>query len=118
MKRQIRGYVPDETTRNPSKARAVIWGCPTKEEATMSIMPSATDHGSGHRDHRAVIERLLASIVEGVEAAFFWTAVVLPFLHVPLLLSGLSTTPETVAFAALLGLNVFSVVVGHRHRRD
>ena len=84
----------------------------------MSIMPSATDHGSAPGEHRAVLVRLRDSVVGGVEATFFWTAVVLPFLHVPLLLSGLSTTPETVAFAALLGLNVLALVLGHRHRRD
>lgn len=84
----------------------------------MSTMPSATDHGTAHGERDAIFGRLRDSLIEGVEATFFWTAVVLPFLHVPLLLSGLSTTPETVAFAALLGLNLLALVVGHHHRRD
>ncbi|WP_135822840.1 hypothetical protein [Halostella litorea] len=48
----------------------------------------------------------------------FWMAVALPFLHVPLLASGLSTPSETTTFLALLGLNLVGLVVGHSYNRD
>jgi hypothetical protein len=48
-----------------------------------------------------------------VQAVGFWTAVALPFLHVPLLLSGLETTTETSLFVALIAVNLLALVVGH-----
>ena len=48
----------------------------------------------------------------------FWMAVALPFLHVPLLATGLSNPSETMTFLALLGLNLVALVVGHTHNRD
>jgi hypothetical protein len=44
----------------------------------------------------------------------FWTAVALPFLYVPLLLSGLDGT-ESTAFTALVVVHVLSLVVGHNY---
>lgn len=84
----------------------------------MSLPPSATDYGPAPADAPAVLTRLGEELRMLVEAAFFWAAVVLPFLHVPLLLAGVETPAETVAFAGLLGLNLVALVVGHRHRRD
>lgn len=51
-----------------------------------------------------------------LRAAAFWSAVVLPFLHLPLLAAGLRTQAEIAAFAILLGLNLLAVYVGHGHR--
>lgn len=48
----------------------------------------------------------------------FWAAIALPFLHLPLLVTGLETTGMAVAFVLLLGLNVLALVVGHPYRRD
>lgn len=48
----------------------------------------------------------------------FWAAIALPFLHLPLLVTGLETTRMTAAFIVLLALNVVALVVGHSHRRD
>jgi hypothetical protein len=45
----------------------------------------------------------------------FWSAVALPFLHIPLLLTGLDGSAETGAFLALFALNVVALVVGHGH---
>lgn len=53
-----------------------------------------------------------------VEAVAFWTAIVLPFLYVPLLFIGLDTTVQQVLFLVLIGLNVVMVVLGHRHHVD
>ncbi|WP_335343076.1 hypothetical protein [Halomontanus rarus] len=46
----------------------------------------------------------------------FWTAIVLPFLHVPLLATGLSGSAETLTFLGLLALNLLALYVGHSHR--
>lgn len=58
---------------------------------------------------------LLAFVTDPLKRVAFWTAIVLPFLHVPLLATGLDSQTTTVAFVALLGLNVAAVVVGHGH---
>jgi hypothetical protein len=50
--------------------------------------------------------------------AAFWAAITLPFLHVPLLASGLDSATSTVAFLVLLGLNVVALLVGHSYRGD
>lgn len=46
----------------------------------------------------------------------FWTAVVLPFLHVPLLVSGLETATSTTAFLVLVAVNFLALLIGHSHR--
>jgi len=51
-------------------------------------------------------------------ALAFWSAVVLPALHVPLLARGLSTTAERHAFVALLALNTLALYGGHQHSRE
>lgn len=51
-----------------------------------------------------------------VEALGFWTAVVLPFVHLPLL-AGVVAVPGWLV-AALLVLNAVAVVAGHGHRDD
>lgn len=55
------------------------------------------------------------SLVRSIEAAAFWTAITLPFLYLPLLLTGLSTGDRMVAFLGLVSLNVVALVVGHRY---
>lgn len=49
-----------------------------------------------------------------VEIAGFWLAIVMPFLYVPVLLTGISPT----TLVGLLALNVVALVAGHMHRRD
>ena len=46
----------------------------------------------------------------------FWAAVALPFLYLPLLVSGLDGQ-ETLVFGLLLALNALALVVGHGHRQ-
>jgi hypothetical protein len=48
----------------------------------------------------------------------FWTAVALPFLHIPLLLTGLDGAAEMGAFLALFALNVVALVLGHGYGDD
>jgi hypothetical protein len=53
------------------------------------------------------------SVLKPARVIGFWAAVALPFLHIPLLLSGLESTPETLAFLALFSINVVALVLGH-----
>lgn len=48
-----------------------------------------------------------------VRAIAFWTAIGLPIVHVPLLLTGLDSRTDTLAFVLLLSANLFALVVGH-----
>ncbi|ADD03769.1 uncharacterized protein Nmag_0177 [Natrialba magadii ATCC 43099] len=50
-----------------------------------------------------------------VRAVGFWGAIILPFIHVPLLLTGLSTRFQTMVFLFLLGSNLLALYVGHEH---
>lgn len=64
----------------------------------------------------SLLARLAPESTPGtLRALAFWAAVVLPFLHVPLLASGLDTPGEWYAFLALLGLNVGALYLGHGH---
>lgn len=56
---------------------------------------------------------LLRLVTEPLKRIAFWAAIALPFLHVPLLATGLDTRTTTVAFTVLLVLNVASLIVGH-----
>jgi hypothetical protein len=48
----------------------------------------------------------------------FWTAVVLPFVAVFVLLGGLESTTDWLLFGALLASNVVSLYVGHPHNGE
>ena len=48
----------------------------------------------------------------------FWSAIVLPFLHLSLLVGGLDSQSMTLAFITLLALNAVALYVGHPHGRE
>jgi uncharacterized membrane protein len=58
------------------------------------------------------------SVPSPVIAAAFWTAIVLPFVYLPLLATGLNTTEAQLLFVVLVALNVVMVIVGHSHRPE
>ena len=60
-------------------------------------------------------QHVTESVLRPVRFLGFWSAVALPFLHIPLLLTGLDGTPETLAFLALFAANVLALVLGHGH---
>lgn len=73
--------------------------------------PSITDPLDGPA---GLGERSLIDLVTGsLRRVAFWAAIVLPFLHVPLLASGLESEGTITAFATLLVLNVVALVVGY-----
>ena len=64
------------------------------------------------------LDRLAPSLVDPIRKTCFWTAIVLPFGYLPLLLAGLTTPARTGAFVMLLCLNLFTLYVGHAHCRE
>lgn len=77
-----------------------------------------SDHLTLERPSVAV-PKVGESVVAPITGFAFWAAVILPFLHLPLLLAtGLSSEPYTNAFVALLCANVVALLVGHSHYRD
>lgn len=69
-------------------------------------LDSATEWGS----------TALRTAMAPVRFLAFWTAVALPFLYVPLLFDGL-TSSRFLVFVVLVAINVVALVVGHNHRR-
>lgn len=68
----------------------------------------------------SAIRRLVgqqSSLPESLEAVAFWSAIVLPFLYLPLLLVGLETVSLQVVFAFLLLLNAVMILLGHQYGR-
>ena len=62
---------------------------------------------------RVLTDRSPAELVVGsVRSAAFWAAIVLPFLHLPLLVTGLETATTAATFGLLLVLNVCALIVG------
>lgn len=61
---------------------------------------------------------LLAATVRLLEAVAFWSAIALPFLYVPLLVSGVGTTAQLTAVLTLLALHALAIVGGYRYNRD
>ncbi len=60
--------------------------------------------------------RLLGAVRRPVSFVGFWLSIALPFLYLPLLVTGLTTVAQTATFFALLGVNLLAVVVGHSYR--
>lgn len=59
-----------------------------------------------------------ATVLKPLEVAGFWAAVALPFLYLPLVVAGPSTSAEQTALAAMMLAHALSLVLGHRHRAD
>lgn len=59
----------------------------------------------------------VSALAHPFEAIAFWSAIALPFLYLPLLVSGLGSTPQFSAFLALLALHAVAIVGGHRYNR-
>ena len=68
-------------------------------------------------DRLPSLSRYRTGLKAGVTGVAFWCAIVLPFLHLPLLATGLESTSVTVAFVALLTLNVVAVLIGQSYHR-
>jgi len=56
------------------------------------------------------------SLVSAVRGIAFWTAIALPFLYLPLLITGLNSGATRIAFVALVACNAVALLIGHSHR--
>lgn len=50
-----------------------------------------------------------------LETLLFWTAIVLPFLYLPILVVGINTPEELLLFLGLFGLHVITLIGGRHH---
>lgn len=88
------------------------------ETISQSDTMSRSDARDEHDTEPRMLERFVPELAGPVRVTCFWTAIALPFLHVPLLATGLTTASETIVFLLLVGLNVLALYVGHSHRQD
>lgn len=85
-------------------------------------MAAQNQHGPGRPDEEGEsrgglqLDSLAPDSAERtLRALAFWSAVVLPFLHLPLLAAGLTSPGERHAFVGLFALNALALYVGHSH---
>ncbi|APW98841.1 hypothetical protein CHINAEXTREME_14070 [Halobiforma lacisalsi AJ5] len=96
-----------------SAASAANTAASTSTTATDDSEPQA----GTTQDHDRRLERAVPTLATPIRRAGFWMAVVLPFLSLPLLASGLSTGFQTLAFVGLVALNLVALYVGHSYGR-
>ena len=58
------------------------------------------------------------SLAEPVQYLGFWSAIALPFIHIPLLFQGLDGPHVTLAFFSLLAANLLALYVGHGYNQS
>lgn len=75
----------------------------------------ASAESEAHRTARRA--RFTRSLKGPLQFCCFWIAIALPFVHVPLLARGLGDLSVTVAFLALLVVNVVALYVGHGYNQ-
>lgn len=56
--------------------------------------------------------------VRPVKLLSFWAAIVLPFMHLSLLATGLDSPSMTAAFIGLVALNICALYVGHPYGQE
>lgn len=76
--------------------------------------PSTTAHeGSPLEGYGGV-----GTLLRPVETLGFWAAVGLPFIYMPIILTGLGTSGEQLAAAVLIAVHVLALFVGRHHNAD
>ncbi len=75
--------------------------------------PSTTAHEGSPLDGHGV-----GTLIRPLETLGFWTAVGLPFVYMPIILTGLETSGEQLAAAVLLTVHVIALFVGRHHNAD
>lgn len=81
----------------------------------MAALPTSPFEPTGDETENGVA-RLRRTLHRTASAAGFWLAVMLPFLYVPLLATGIATAAERRALLLLVGLNGLSLYLGRGHR--
>lgn len=86
--------------------------------STLRELGSEVDEIGAARDVALDPRRLGQTLVAPLELLGFWSAIALPALYLPLLVTGLDTTSELVTFLALLGLHLVALVIGRSYRAN
>lgn len=86
-------------------------------QRTFDVPSDAADPSAEERV-RSVLETARHHVVTPVQLVGFWSAIALPFLYVPLVVTGLETTAELTVFLGLLAANVVAIALGHSYRPD
>lgn len=60
----------------------------------------------------------VGTLLRPVETLGFWAAVGLPFIYVPIILTGMDTSAEQLAAAVLISVHVVALFVGRHHNAD
>lgn len=76
--------------------------------------PSTTAHDSATTQGTQAFGTLLRP----VEAAGFWAAIGLPFVYIPLVLTGMETGSEQVAAVLLIAAHVVALYLGRHYKND
>ncbi|MFP8957861.1 hypothetical protein ACLI4Y_14135 [Natrialbaceae archaeon A-CW3] len=50
-----------------------------------------------------------------ITAVGFWLGTLLPFVYVPVFLTGLNSVTRLGLFVALVGINIVALIVGHEY---
>lgn len=94
----------------------------TLQNENKSAIGSPSDAGEGTAGRNrltAVVSRYREhALTTPLEVVGFWAAVVLPFLYLPLLFTGISSQSELLTFLGLIALNLAALLAGHGHKRD
>lgn len=87
---------------------------PTTRDSPASTTGESTERQDSSRN---TLERISPTLADPIRRIGFWIAIVLPFLYVPLLATGLSTAAETMTFLGLVTVNLVALYVGHAHQQ-
>lgn len=102
-----------------SARRTILSVIPMASPPSHHDRRSADSSPSGDRrdDEHGALERAAPELASPIRAAGFWAAIAMPFLYVPLLATGLSSSLDGMLFLGLLVGNLLALYVGHAHRR-
>lgn len=82
--------------------------------STPSLSPDPLSDGRSSDAVGSVRERL----IESLRRLSFWSAIVLPVLYLPVLVTGLGTPDRLIVFFVLLTFNVLALLFGHSYDPD
>lgn len=84
---------------------------------TRDQQSAGTDESTDGSRETGSLEEIAPSLATPIRKTGFWAAIVLPFLYVPVLANGLSSSRETAVFLVLLIVNLVALYIGHAHRQ-
>lgn len=77
--------------------------------------PSGEDANRGARPLFAASTR---TALDSLSALAFWSAIGLPILYLPLLVTGLSNAGDLLVFLGLFTVHILALLAGRSHRRE